>query len=192
MPLKTFSALSSTTSFFLPLGILNSPQNLSKLKGSLQIVPAVPIVQECSRFNARWAAQNIVQQRCRCRRRLAVGVDKYSQRIVPRQERFTLGFVDFVDPCTAHFADLANPTHDLDLIVVASRTKIFDLVTSLENHPVAGTQLIERMAGQAYRIVVSLFDPIKKNRVVRPSKGIELVALHLTPVTITVAILHRA
>src|SRR5215475_11624308 len=36
MPLKTFSALSSTTSFFLPLGILNSPQNLSKLKGSLQ------------------------------------------------------------------------------------------------------------------------------------------------------------
>src|SRR5262249_32252523 len=87
---------------------------------------------------------------------------------------------------------LANPTHDLDLIVVASRTKIFDLVTSLENHPVAGTQLIERMAGQAYRIVVSLFDPIKKNRVVRPSKGIELVALHLTPVTITVAIFHRA
>src|SRR5215813_11313684 len=37
MPLKTFSALSSTTSFFLPLGILNSPQNLSKLKGSLQL-----------------------------------------------------------------------------------------------------------------------------------------------------------
>jgi len=36
MPLKTFSALSSTTSFFLPLGILNSPQNLSKLRGSLQ------------------------------------------------------------------------------------------------------------------------------------------------------------
>src|SRR5262245_7119239 len=44
MPLKTFSALSSTTSFFLPLGILNSPQNLSKLKGSLQPVPMVPTV----------------------------------------------------------------------------------------------------------------------------------------------------
>src|SRR5262249_62155440 len=40
MPLKTFSALSSTTSFFLPLGILNSPQNLSKLKGSLHFEPS--------------------------------------------------------------------------------------------------------------------------------------------------------
>src|SRR5215813_4684759 len=39
MPLKTFSALSSTTSFFLPLGILNSPQNLSKLRGSLHLEP---------------------------------------------------------------------------------------------------------------------------------------------------------
>src|SRR5262245_19229521 len=48
MPLKTFSALSSTTSFFLPLGILNSPQNLSKLKGSLhnvQFVQTVPAIQ---------------------------------------------------------------------------------------------------------------------------------------------------
>src|SRR5262245_39171963 len=45
MPLKTFSALSSTTSFFLPLCILNSPQNLSKLKGSLQLVQEVQIVQ---------------------------------------------------------------------------------------------------------------------------------------------------
>src|SRR5215475_7023885 len=49
MPLKTFSALSSTTSFFLPLGILNSPQNLSKLKGSLQIVQ---VVQDIERSEA--------------------------------------------------------------------------------------------------------------------------------------------
>jgi hypothetical protein len=36
MPLKSSSALSSPTPFFSPLGILNSPQNLSKLRGSLQ------------------------------------------------------------------------------------------------------------------------------------------------------------
>src|SRR5262245_47259520 len=138
------------------------------------------------------AAQNIVQQRLRCRRRLAVGIDKDSQGIVPRQERFTLGFVDFVDPCTANFADLANPTHDLDLIVITSRTKIFDLMAPLENHPVSATQLIERMTSQAYRVVVSLLDPVEKDRMVRPSEGIELVALNLTPVTIAVAILHRA
>src|SRR5262249_18107721 len=37
MPPKSSSALSSTTPFFSPLGILNSPQNLSKLRGSLQL-----------------------------------------------------------------------------------------------------------------------------------------------------------
>src|SRR5262245_55939783 len=137
------------------------------------------------------AAQNIVQQRLRCRRWLAVGIDKYSQGIVPRQERFTLGFVDFVDPCTANFADFANPTHDLDLIVIASRTNILDLMAHLENHPVSATQLIERMTSQAYRVVISLLDPVEKDRVVRPSEGIELVALHPTPVTIAVAVLHR-
>jgi hypothetical protein len=38
MPPKTSSALSSTTPFFSPLGILNSPPNLSKLRGSLHTV----------------------------------------------------------------------------------------------------------------------------------------------------------
>jgi hypothetical protein len=37
MPPKTSSALSSVTPFFSPLGILNSPQNLSKLRGSVQL-----------------------------------------------------------------------------------------------------------------------------------------------------------
>src|SRR5262247_2922363 len=45
MPPKSSSALSSPTPFFSPLGILNSPQNLSKLRGSLQMVQAVQIVQ---------------------------------------------------------------------------------------------------------------------------------------------------
>src|SRR6266498_1365918 len=45
MPPKTSSALSSTTPFFSPLGILNSPPNLSKLRGSLQTVQDVQIVQ---------------------------------------------------------------------------------------------------------------------------------------------------
>src|SRR4029450_12851777 len=38
MPLKNSSALSSPTPFFSLLGILNSPQNLSKLRGSLQVI----------------------------------------------------------------------------------------------------------------------------------------------------------
>src|SRR4029434_2339631 len=97
------------------------------------------------------AAQNIVEQRLRRRSRLAVSIDKYSQGIVSRQERFTSDFVDFMDPCAAHFADLANPAHDLDLIVVARRTKIFDLVASVKNHPLSGAQLIERLATQAHR-----------------------------------------
>jgi hypothetical protein len=36
MPPKTSSALSSTTPFLSPLGILNSASKLSKLRGSLQ------------------------------------------------------------------------------------------------------------------------------------------------------------
>src|SRR5262245_2962060 len=48
------------------------------------------------------------------------------------------------------------------------------------------------MAGQAYGVVVSLLDPVEKDRVVRPSQGIQLVTLHLTSVTIAVAILHCA
>src|SRR4030095_4103553 len=100
----------------------------------MQVLPAAPR-----------AAQNIVEQRLRRRSRLAAGIDKYCQGIVSRQERFTSDFVDFMDPCAAHFADLANPAHDLDLIVIAGRTKIFDFVASLENHPVSSAHLLPWM-----------------------------------------------
>src|SRR4030095_13663039 len=49
MPPKTSSALSSTTPFFSPLGILNSPPNLSKLRGSLHYVQDVQIASTKNR-----------------------------------------------------------------------------------------------------------------------------------------------
>src|SRR5215470_11688084 len=138
------------------------------------------------------AAQDVVDQSLWSSHGFAVGVDKNPQRIIPGQQRLTLSLVDFVNPRAAHLADFGDPADDLHLVIVTDRAKIFDVVTSLENHPVPCLQFLQWMASQSYSVIVSLLDPIEKHRVMRPPERIEFVALHAAPRTIAVAIFHGA
>src|ERR1700741_1792944 len=95
-----------------------------------------------------------------------------------------------MNPRAAHLADFANPAHDLDFVVIPRRAEVFDVVASLKNHPIAAAQLLQRMPRCTYGVIVSLFDPVEKDRVMSAGQRIELIAFHTTLRTISVTVLH--
>src|SRR5262249_27702068 len=118
--------------------------------------PLSSAISSYSPLSAFRAAQDVVDQRLWSSHGFAVGINENTQRIVPGQQRLTLSLVDFVNPRAAHLADFANPAHDLHLVIVTDRAKVFDVVTSLKNHPVPCLQFLQWMASQPYSVIVSL------------------------------------
>ena len=118
-----------------------------------------------------------------------MGIEENPQGIIAREELSVRGIINFVNPRPAHLADLTNPAHDLDSLVVARWGEVFDIMPSLKNRPIAATQLLQRMAGGADGVIVSLLDPVEKHRVVNPPHGIELIRLDAARGPVTIAIL---
>jgi hypothetical protein len=84
--------------------------------------------------------------------------------------------MDFVRPCSAHSAHLADPTRYLNLVRVKGGLEVLNIVAALKSAPTVLARSLDPVSGGAQRIKVSLLDPVQVDGVVNVAGRINLVS----------------